>query len=461
MKQQRWSFNRRLCISTLLGLIWMTPAQAQQLRSAELYRLDNNNVRLLLRGKPERQAKIGDRLVPLDALKTFNATARLRFNEGSLAFVDRSTVFRFKPGLRRQNLRSFLCGGYVPQLADKSAPPCPPVVASANLAQVPNAPETPEEGTTILEVLSGVVLVIVPPDGQVTTVETPKSQVAIEAEARAATPSSSDSSSKAAPSPISPNGNAALIVHQGGTTQVFALTEGLTVADPSGRQTVAPLGGQAVQVTAAGVGEPFEFDLKEFYRTYPLASVLGPGQEGAVAQAPALVQQTLSTVRVATLDAVEAQESRLSGFRNTFLGEALYGADSDLYRGQPVVYEPDATVQGVFTVTVNDDPVFAGTFTPDPDSNIPANSFFPLNVSPGTSNFIQVNTDLDTIVVDGVGGTASSAGLSGNNAAATFIPNNGDGRFIRVLVDVGDDINDLDVGDRRRGTLTIGTPPDR
>ncbi|MGJ3246774.1 MAG: hypothetical protein ACFE0I_11945 [Elainellaceae cyanobacterium] len=60
--------------------------------------------------------------------------------------------------------------------------------------------------------------------------------------------------------------------------------------------------------------------LELFYATNPLVAGLGPNQETAVSQKPASVQQTLNSVRVETLAAVDAQTA---GFRRTFLRTAM------------------------------------------------------------------------------------------------------------------------------------------
>ena len=88
-------------------LSWASPmlAQANLLTRAEIYKLVNQ-AQLLPKGRSPRPAKLEDVLVPLDALQTAQRSkAELLFNEGSLARLGASTIFRFVPGTRSFQLQ--------------------------------------------------------------------------------------------------------------------------------------------------------------------------------------------------------------------------------------------------------------------------------------------------------------------------------------------------------------------
>jgi hypothetical protein len=491
MKRQIGVFTTITLIGSILCGSFNLPVAAQQdaLTRAEVYRLQNN-VQLLLRNQTPRPARLADVLVPLDALRTSaSSIAELLFNEGSIARVDQNTTFRFEVGLRRFRL---------------------PNLVALN------------ETTFVLE--NGTALIISPPASVGTQIRTPQSQINIAASEfpaatlpslgitpalvalhwldRDATLQTAEKtnfakivqtqmspSDRVYPGNILPLGqgepdplfyaqtdellpppersSAVMVVHDAanGITQVFALTDGdITVANLSGTDEVSLLGGQTVAVAGGQLSDIQEFDLAAFYRTVPLAAGLGPGQESVVDQQPDAMQNSLNAVRPATLAAVRRQERRLEGFTSTFLRDALSGSDSDFdgQRGRStIIIDARQTLNGVF-IRRNDTPDgFNADFVDENGNVIP----------------ISVNTDNRTISVSGSAGSASNAGLSGNNASGTIVFQDGttiplgslgnvtfrDGQAIRIEVfNVNGDFDNIPAqGGRRPGQLTIGLPPDR
>ncbi len=104
---------KSLTIKWVLGLALAVtstnPVLAQsnpELTQAEVYKFERF-VDLLLANKPVRQVRLKDALRPLDALQTkARSRAELLFNEGSFLRIGASTPFRFKPGLRRIQLKN-------------------------------------------------------------------------------------------------------------------------------------------------------------------------------------------------------------------------------------------------------------------------------------------------------------------------------------------------------------------
>jgi len=108
MRGQIWSLQKKLLISTVITVSWITPVLAQSdplLTRAEVYKL-TKIVELLLHNQTQRPARPKDVVVPKDAVKTgVSSEAQLFFNDKSLIRVDQSSIFRFEPGLRRFKLR--------------------------------------------------------------------------------------------------------------------------------------------------------------------------------------------------------------------------------------------------------------------------------------------------------------------------------------------------------------------
>uniref|UniRef100_A0ACD5H0D2 Uncharacterized protein n=1 Tax=Desertifilum tharense IPPAS B-1220 TaxID=1781255 RepID=A0ACD5H0D2_9CYAN len=107
MKQPRWLTLSTVLVSMSWGLLQAIAASAQPadvLTRAEVYRL-RNRVQLIPSNQTPRPARISDILVPRDAIRTASSSrVELLFNEGSLARIGSSAVFRFVPGLRRYQL---------------------------------------------------------------------------------------------------------------------------------------------------------------------------------------------------------------------------------------------------------------------------------------------------------------------------------------------------------------------
>ncbi|PSB30076.1 hypothetical protein [Stenomitos frigidus] len=264
LKFFRWS----LMASSLFGMAWATPllAQPDLLTRAEVYKLVNI-VQLLPNNQSPRPAKLSDTLAPLDAIKTATRSrAELLFNEGSLARVGANAIFRFIPGTRSFQLRN---------------------------------------GTALILSLPGKVG---------TRVETPGGQVLAQALPPSPSPSPPSPTLPATP-PIQPLSLAMIVRFDAAsnTTNVFALTNGsITVFDLKGGQVVLN-GGQTVSIVNGVLGPVQTFDLKTFYQTSNLAIGLGPGQEATVLQESPPVQQTLKTIRMDTLAALDAQSRWLEG----------------------------------------------------------------------------------------------------------------------------------------------------
>jgi hypothetical protein len=405
-------------------------AQQDILTRAEVYYLEES-VQVLPQGGSGYAASLGDVLVPLDALRTgAGSLAELLFNEGSIARVDESTTFRFRQGLRRFEL--------------------PNLVA---------------RNETIFVLEDGIALVIVPPNGTGTQVETPEGRVNIfatptelssTAAARSGTiaaQSVAKSTAKSTAKPLlaqeellSPTQQSSVVMvsHDAatGTTQVFALTDGdITVTDAEGKKSTPLIGGQTVPIANGQVGSVQEFDLEGFYRSVPLAAGLGKGQEATLSSQPPLVQASLNQARVETIAAIRRQNRDRQGFTSTFLQEALTGADGGVVRSRGlanVVIGNPVVTPGIFTRTGDNTAVFT-----DSQQN---------------RTEITVDFDAQTISIDGNAGRANNAGLSGNNAVGTVV--DGNGRVTRIQV-LGVGGEEPPVGQPFRGSLTTGIAPDR
>ncbi len=249
-------------IAGWLGSLLSQPAGAapEFLTHAQVYKVVNQ-VQLLPNQKPVRRARLSDVVVPLDAIRTASQSrAELLFNEGSLARIGSSAIFRFVPGTRSFQLRN---------------------------------------GTALIMSLPGQVA---------TQIETPGGQVL----AQALPPTESAGTPLNPPTPIA----LALAVHYNAATQTgqyFVLTNGyVTITDLQGH-SLTLLAGQTVQIINGVLGPVQTFDLRAFYGSSQLAIGLGPGQERAIAQEILPVQQTLSVIRQATLAAVAAQTRQLEG----------------------------------------------------------------------------------------------------------------------------------------------------
>ncbi len=285
------SLAQKIIVGIILAASWITPALAQQdlLTRAEVYKL-LNQVQLLLRDKPPRNAKKADVLVPLDALQTkTRSRAELLFNEGSLARIGSSATFRFKPGTRRFELP----GGVY-------------------------------KAETIFELQNGTALVLTPSGSTGTTIETPQSRIDVIA---AAPPPGSDIL------PPTATSGAVVVTHNGATntTQAFNLTNlPVTITNLNGTQSqtlqagqtvtvnngVIGPAGQTVTVNNGVIGPVQTFDLQKFYQTSQLAAGLGPGQEALVSQEPPRVQVVLNKVRKETLAGLDTQKVWIEGLCN-------------------------------------------------------------------------------------------------------------------------------------------------
>jgi hypothetical protein len=271
------SLAQKILLGAILTASWITPASAQQdlLTRAEVYKL-LNQVQLLLRDKPARNARKADVLVPLDALQTkTRSRAELLFNEGTLARIGSSAIFRFKPGIRRFEWTN---GVY--------------------------------KAETIFELQNGTALVMTPTGSTGTRIETPQSRIDVIA---AAIPQGLNV--------LPPNAmsGAVLVNHDinTNTTQAFNLTNvPVTITNLDGTQSQTLQAGQTVTVTNGVISPVQNFDLQKFYQTSQLAAGLGPGQEGLVSQEAPNVQVILNKVRKETLAGLNTQKVWIEGLCN-------------------------------------------------------------------------------------------------------------------------------------------------
>jgi FecR protein len=423
-----WLRYEWLIVGSLLGLMgapaWAYPllrpvppplqvAQQDSLTRAEVYRLENS-VQLLPQGQSAYDASLGDVLVPLDAVKTgAGAIAELLFNEGSIARVDASTTFRFRQGLRRFEL-----------------------------------PNRIARNETIFVLEDGIALIIVPPNGTGTTIETPEGKVNILATPVAAAHSGAIATKAlvAQAQLLSPpqQSSAVMVSHDAAThtTQVFALTDGdITVTNAEGKKSTPLVGGQTVPIANGQVGTVQEFNLEGFYRSVPLAAGLGRGQESVVALQSLPVQATLNQARVETIAAIRRQNRDRQGFNNTFLQEALSGSDQAFTQQR-----------GLSNVVIRNPVVTPGIFRRTGDNTA--------TFTDGNRNVTQIVVDFDdqTISINGNSGRSNDAGLSGNNAVGTVV--DGDGRVTRIQI-IGVNGEKPPQNQPFRGSLTTGIAPDR
>lgn len=476
MVRHQW-FGYYLIAAGLLSWVSAAPATAQQqvLTDAEVYRL-RNNVQLLLRNQQPRPAQLNDRLVPQDALRTaLNSVAELLFNEGSIARVDANSTFRFESGMRRFQLQNRIAMNETIFILESGialiiSPPdsvgtrIQTPESQINLVPATAAAALPASGRSAQEPVKPLLVAVrglgsetaakllssKPP----TTISWSQAIQLAQAEAPAEIPAEipaetegagADAASELLPSPD--RSSAVMVVHDaaGSTTQVFALTPGVSVGERASNETIDLLGGQTVAATSGQLSEVQEFDLEAFYQSVPLAAGLGPDQESVVAQEPAAVQASLNAVRTETIAAVAAQARRLGGFANTFLQDALGSIDRE-YDGQrgesSFVIIGGQETTGTFVYNEDND---SATFTAD---------------DTGEQTIFRVDFDDETISIDGQGGgVANDIGLSGNNASGTIIFEEGRATRIEVF-DVDED--EPDDGFPYRGTLTEGgIAPDR
>ena len=314
-----------------LSLIWCAAAVAQQnlLTRAEVYRL-MNQVQFIPRGQSSRPAQLSDILTPRDALRTGNRSrVELLFNEGSLARIGSSAVFRFVPGLRRYQL-----------------------------------PDGSIQAEAIFQLRSGVALILNPSDSLGSRVETPESridllntlvsqspyspsaplrltssiQAAIVAQkslpltqdlnipllkpldfkgtSRKSDPTVVQQPPQSAPLPAPDRISAVVVTHDlaAKTTQVFNLTDfEIRVSNADGSQSKILRAGQMVSIKEGEVSPIQAFDLQSFYQSSDIAVGLGPGQEDQVLQEPPEVQAILNAIRIKTVEAVATQRVWIEG----------------------------------------------------------------------------------------------------------------------------------------------------
>lgn len=269
---------------------------------------------------------------------------------------------------------------------------------------------------------------------------------------------------------VRPRGTAYVVQRDEGsaTTDVFVLTDNpdgplQVTSTTEGEPTAELSAGEMVSANADGLSEIEEFDLEVFYSTNPLVAGLGPNQESAVADKPAAVQQTLTSVRVETLAAVRAQNA---GFRQTFLESALLGSDVDFDLDPNVRQDPGGPEDGTYTAGDEfDDETVTGVVSFERDAGLPISGFntseIIFELRDGDLQTIRSLTGpnmQDVILIDRDAIRSSSFGLSGDQATGTVILDNGSVLRLEAF-----DVNgELMPGDSVRGTLTPRSSfPDR
>jgi hypothetical protein len=271
----------RYLLVVFLVLIFANPVLAQsnsELTRAEVYKLQKL-VDLLLANKPARQAQLKDSLRPLDAVQT-KARSRvdLLFNEGSVLQVGANSGFRFKPGLRKMQLKN-----------------------GQTVAE------------TLFELQNGTVVAITPPASAGTTVEIPGSGKVESLVAVLPTPPNAPSSE-----PINTKVKSGVftVTHDkiNNLTSVANLGIGeVKVFNQDGTQFKIIQGGQTVDIKNGVLGDVKTFDLGRFYTTTKLGAGLGPGQESLLIKEPSPVQETFRAVRKDTIAAWQAQQKWIEG----------------------------------------------------------------------------------------------------------------------------------------------------
>lgn len=446
---KRWKHG--LFAGSLLSLVFLGSAIAQQalLTRAEVLKL-RNRVDLVPNGKSPRRAKLQDPVVPKDALRTARASlAELLFNEGSIARIDQNSTFRFKPGLRRYQLKNriamhetvFVLGGGTALIM---GPP----------GSVGTQVETSGSRIDLLPLQSSTVSWL--PQWQTPLHAAKPFLIAMNLTGRIPISSllagSTNPRTNRSMSPLANSGlltppqqaNAVMVLHSASnnSTQVFALTNSnvqVSNLGDSGQKSL--LGGQTVSVVGGRVSQPQEFDLEDFYQEVQLAADLDP-QSSQSSAGPKAAKATLEAVKKEVKIAVEAQEKRLRGFRNTFRDEFIGRPQTNPVLPVGVqsfdIISASDPITGVFERTGNT----TATFTP----------------TGGTPVDLSVDFDNRTITIGGRAGISNTAGLSGNNAVGTVVFSNGSVTQIKVLNVNG---NEPAINQPFAGTLTTGIAPDR
>ncbi|BAZ08298.1 hypothetical protein NIES4071_01030 [Calothrix sp. NIES-4071] len=278
MKKEIWLITQKWLFTIALVVSWLIPAQAQQnpeLTRASVYKL-LNAVQLLLANQNPRPARQADVMQPLDALQTLaRSRAELLFNEGSFLRVGSSATFRFKPGLRRIQLKNGQ------------------VVAE-----------------TVFELQNGTVVAVTPPGSAGTTVELPGSGKVESAIASLPTP-------EGTPTLYSKKESGAFAATYDSVKKIAIVSNlgaaPIQVYDITGTQSRILKGGETVDIRNGVLGEVKTFDLNRFYATSKLAAGLGPGQEKLLLQESSQVQEIFRLVRKDTLAALQTQQRWVEG----------------------------------------------------------------------------------------------------------------------------------------------------
>lgn len=255
------------CLSLLC--VPMAIAQTNTLTRAQIYRLQNI-VNLLLQNQSLRPARLQDILVPRDAMETGSQSrAELFFNDNSVARVGSSSVFRFVPGMRSDQL-----------------------------------PDGSTRAEAVLQLQRGVALIVSPAGGEA---------VSDFGEDDGSVPSVMASIGPTQTPDLKASGSAYLLIVTPEGSTVIALTDGTVLSDIAGENTIPLQGGQTVTAKEGVFGPVETFDLRQLYRTSALTFGLGPDEEAQLLQEPAAVQDTLRQARQDTLSAIAAQDATLQG----------------------------------------------------------------------------------------------------------------------------------------------------
>ncbi|MGB3612576.1 MAG: FecR family protein [Elainellaceae cyanobacterium] len=213
------SLTLLLCLG--IGLVNPRSAEAVPLTRA-IIRLLRNEVNLIPQGRSPRRAAVSDAFTPGDALSTARQSfAEVRFNDGSLARVGESVLFRFAANTRTFRLDN------------------------------------------------GTVLLLVPPGQGGTRVRTPNATAGIRGSGLFVRHEKNESNPEASVTLVGALTDSAITVCNSGDAVICSAD----APDASGQQVVLEAGQMAA--VSNGNISVYEMDLETFYETSPLAVGLG------------------------------------------------------------------------------------------------------------------------------------------------------------------------------------------
>ncbi|MGF1538523.1 MAG: FecR domain-containing protein, partial [Elainellaceae cyanobacterium] len=237
-----------LALSFTVGLLSPTAAEAVPLTRAVI-RLLRNEVNLIPAGQRRRPASVSDTLTPGDALSTARQSfAEVQFNDGSLARLGESALFRFSPDTRTVNLNR------------------------------------------------GTVLMLITPGQGGTRIRTPNATAGIRGSALFVRYISEEEGADQV-TVIGALTNSGITVCSGGNVEVCG---GDTEGDAS--QQVSLAAGEAAVFVGPDLLQIYQFDLETFYQTAPLAA-------GLIDEVPSTSDNGVNTLVLEEIrDGIESSE---------------------------------------------------------------------------------------------------------------------------------------------------------